>query len=101
MEEFSDEMLAQNDQIVYIFPQDPSGLVIWKSLQMGSELEQNHFPNLLLSSKNSRRLKVQFNSITNPAERYTDWVEPIFSRGQLKFYVHFGFNNMLISNRMT
>jgi len=101
MEEFLDEMLAQNDQIVYIFAQDSSGVVIWKGLQIGSELEQNYFPNLLLSSKNSRRLKVQFNSITNPAERYTDWVEPLFSKNQLRFYVHFGFNNTLISNRMT
>lgn len=100
MEEFLDQMLVQNDQIVYIFAQDLSGVVIWKSLQIGSELEQNYFPNLILSSKNSRRLKVHFNSITNPAERYTDWVEPIFSRNQLRFYVHFGFNNTLITSRM-
>ncbi len=100
MENFLDELLAENDAIVYIFAQDPQGVVLWKRLQMGSELEQGHFPNLILSSKAARRPKQEFASISNPGERYTDWVEPIISQGQLSLYIHFGFNNTLISSRV-
>ncbi len=100
MESFLDELLAEDDAIVYIFAQDPQGAVLWQRLQMGSELERGHFPNLILSSRTARRPKQEFASISNPGERYTDWVEPIISQGQLRLYIHFGFNHTLIASRV-
>lgn len=100
MERFLEELLADNDQIVYVFVQRPRGDMLWQRLQMGRELEQSHFPDLILSSRAAREPRQEIASVSNPGERITDWVEPVVSQGQLSLLIHFGFNNTLIASRV-
>ena len=100
MERFLEELLAGNDQVVYVFVQHPRGDLLWQRLQVGRELEQSHFPELILSSRVAREPKQIIASVSNPGERITDWVEPVVSQGQLSLLIHFGFNNSLISSRV-
>lgn len=100
MERFLEELLAGNDQVVYVFVQHPQGDLLWQRLQVGRELEQSHFPELILSSRVAREPKQVIASVSNPGERITDWVEPVVSQGQLSLLIHFGFNNSLIASRV-
>ena len=100
MESFLDELLARNDQVVYVFAQHPQGDLLWQRLQMGKELERSHFPDLILSSRSARGPRQEIASVSNPGERLVDWVEPLVSRGQLRLLIHFGFNNTLIASRV-
>ena len=96
MERYLEELLAANDEVVYIFAQHPRGDLLWQRLQMGRELEQSHFPDLILSS----RARQEIASVSNPGERITDWVEPVVSQGQFRVLIHFGFHNTLIAGRV-
>lgn len=96
MERYLEELLAANDEVVYIFAQHPRGDLLWQRLQMGRELEQSHFPDLVLSS----RARQEIASVSNPGERITDWVEPVVSQGQFRVLIHFGFDNTLIAGRV-
>lgn len=100
MERYLEELLAAHDQVVYVFAQHPRGEVIWQRLQMGRELEQSHFPDLILSSRAARGPRQEIASVGNPGERITDWVEPVVSEGQFRVLIHFGFDNTLISSRV-
>ena len=100
MESFLDELLARNDQVVYVFAQHPQGDLLWQRLQMGKELERSHFPDLILPSRTERGPRQQIASVSNPGERLVDWVEPVVSRGQLRLLIHFGFNNTLIASQV-
>lgn len=97
MEQYLEELLAANDEVVYVFAQHPRGDLLWQRLQTGRELEQSHFPDLVLSS----RARQEIASVSNPGERITDWVEPIVSQGQLRLFIHFGFDNTLIAGRVS
>ncbi len=96
MEGYLEELLAGDDQVVYVFAQHPRGELLWRRLQMGRELEQSHFTDLILSS----RARQEIASVSNPGERITDWVEPVVSKGQLRLLIHFGFDNTLIASRV-
>ena len=96
MERYLEELLAANDQVVYVFARNPRGDLLWQRLQMGRELEQSHFPDLILSA----RARQGIASVSNPGERITDWVEPVVSQGQLRLFIHFGFDNTLIADRV-
>lgn len=96
MERYLEELLAGNDQVVYVFAQHPRGDLLWRRLQVGRELEQSHFPDLVLSS----RVAQEIMSVSNPGERITDWVEPVVSQGQSRLLIHFGFDNTLIAGRV-
>ena len=100
MERYLEELLAAHDQVVYVFAQHPRGEVIWQRLQMGRELEQSHFPDLILSSRAARGPRQEIASVGNPGERITDWVEPVVSEGQFRVLIHFGFDNTLIASRV-
>ena len=96
MERYLEELLAANDQVVYVFAQHPRGDLLWQRLQMGRELEQSHFPDLVLSSRERQEIA----SVSNPGQRITDWVEPVVSQGQFRLFIHFGFDNTLIAGRV-
>ena len=96
MEGFLEELLAGDDQVVYVFAQHPRGDLLWRRLQIGRELEQSHFPDLILSS----RARQEIASVGNPGKRITDWVEPVVSEGQVRLLIHFGFDNTLIADRV-
>lgn len=96
MERYLEELLAANDQVVYVFAQHPRGDLLWRRLQMGRELEQSHFPDLIRSS----RARQEIASASNPGERITDWVEPVVPQGQVRLLIHFGFDNTLIASRV-
>ena len=96
MEQYLEELLAANDEVVYVFAQHPRGGLIWQRLQMGRELEQSHFPDLILSS----RARQEIASVSNPGERIVDWVEPVVSQGRFRVLIHFGFDNTLIAGRV-
>lgn len=96
MERYLEELLGANDQVVYVFAQHSRGHLLWQRLQMGRELEQSHFPNLIQSS----RARQEIASISSPGERISDWVEPVVSQGQLSLLIHFGFDNTLIAGRV-
>ncbi len=96
MERYLEELLAANDQVVYVFAQHPRGDLLWRRLQMGRELEQSHFPDLIRSS----RARQEIASVSNPGERITDWVEPVVPQGQVRLLIHFGFDNTLIAGRV-
>ena len=100
MEQVLEELLAANDEVVYVFAQNPRGDLIWQRLQMGRELEQSHFPDLILFSRAGREPRREIASVSNPGARITDWVEPVVSRGQLRLFIHFGFDNTLIASRV-
>ena len=100
MESFLDELLASDDQVVYVFAQHPQGDLLWQRLQMGKELERSHFPDLILPSTSARGPRQEIASVSNPGERFTDWVEPVVAQGQLRMHLHFGFNNTLIASRV-
>ena len=100
MERYLEKLLAANDEVVYVFAQDPRGDLIWQRLQMGRELEQSHFPDLILFSRAGREPRQEIASVSNPGERITHWVEPVVSRGQLRLFIHFGFDNTLIASRV-
>lgn len=96
MEQYLEELLAANDEVVYVFARHPRGDLLWQRLQMGRELEQSHFADLILSS----RARQEIASVSNPGERITDWVEPVVSQGQFRLFIHFGFDNTLIAARV-
>ena len=100
MEQYLEELLAANDEVVYVFAQHPRGDLLWQRLQMGRELEQSHFPDLVLPSGAAREPRQEITSISHPGERITDWVEPVVSQGQLRVLIHFGFDNTLIAGRV-
>ena len=96
MERYLEELLAANDQVVYVFARHPRGDLLWQRLQMGRELERSRFPELILSA----RARQEIASVSNPGERITDWVEPVVSQRQLRLFIHFGFDNTLIADRV-
>ncbi len=100
MEPYLEELLAAHDEVVYVFAQHPRGDLAWQRLQMGRELERSQFPDLILPPGAARSPSQEIASVSNPGERITDWVEPVVSRGQLRLFIHFGFDNTLIASRV-
>ncbi len=96
---YLDSLVADQEEIIYVFIQDLSGEVLWDSLKRGMELEKNHFSKALVSTKNPRPPRMELTSLTNPQNRFTDLIEPIFLNDQTQLVAHLGLDNSLLEKR--
>ena len=96
---YLDSLVADQEEMVYIFIQNLRGEILWKSFKRGMELEQNHFSKALFYPKNPRPLKIELVSLSNPQNHYFDLIEPILLNDQPQLFVHFGLDNNIIERR--
>jgi signal transduction histidine kinase len=95
---YIDGLIADQEEILYIFAQNLRGDVLWKSLRRGMELEQNNFSKVLLSPNNPRPLKIRLRALANLKQEYFDLiVQTVLSDQQLIF--HFGIDDTVMEKR--
>jgi two-component system, NtrC family, sensor histidine kinase HydH len=100
VEAYLDSLVADPDeQLVYVFIQDLSGEVLWKSLRHGMELEQNHFSKVLFSPRNPRTPKMELPSLSNPRNIITDLIQPIVLNDEPQLIIHLGVDNSILEKR--
>ena len=51
---FIEGLVAQQEELIYIFVQNLQGDILWTAVRRGMELEQNQFSRILFTSRNSR-----------------------------------------------
>src|SRR3989475_8232382 len=96
---YMDTLVADQEEIVYIFIQNLRGEILWKSFKRGMELEQNHFSKALFLPKNPRPPTIELISLSNPQNHYFDVIEPILFNDQPQLFVHLGLDNNVIERR--
>jgi signal transduction histidine kinase len=101
IESFLDNLLAQQEEILYVLVQDLKGEILYKAIRRGMELEQNQFSKILISTKNSRPLRVEVVSLGVPSLTYLDVIEPILLNGQPELIVHLGVDRNVLENRFS
>ena len=101
MKTFLDSLLAEQEEVLYVFIQDIRGDIRWESIRRGMELEQNHFSRILFFPRNPRPPSLKLPSLTTPSDTLTDVIEPIVLNGQPQLIVHLGFNDSLLENEFS
>ena len=101
IESFLDSLLAQQEEILYVLVQDLKGEILYKAIRRGMELEQNQFSKILISTKNSRPLRVEVVSLGIPSLTYLDVIEPILLNGRPELIVHLGVDRNVLENRFS
>jgi signal transduction histidine kinase len=96
---YMDGLLAEQEEIVYIFVQNLRGEILWKSFKRGMELEQNLFSKILLTPSNPRPPKIELASLSNPQNHYFDLIIQILLNDQPQLIIHFGLDRSLIKTR--
>jgi signal transduction histidine kinase len=96
---FIDNLVAQQEELIYIFVQNLQGDILWTAVHRGMELEQNQFSRILFTSRNSRPPKIVVNSLTNIKQSYLDIIEPIVLNDQPQLIVHVGIDPHLMEIR--
>jgi signal transduction histidine kinase len=97
-----DGLLATQNEVVYLFVQDLAGRIVAQGFKPGRELEQIHFPQLLVTPKNPRPPETSFSSIQNPAEELVDRIVilPSPQKDQL-LYIHIGISQTLLQRNFS
>src|SRR6185503_805439 len=101
IESFLDSLLTQQEELLYLLVQDLKGEILYKAIRRGMELEQNQFSKILMSTKNSRPLRVEVVSLGVPSLTYLDVIEPILLNGQPELIVHLGVDRNVLENRFS
>ena len=101
IESFLDSLLTQQEELLYLLVQDLKGEILYKAIRRGMELEQNQFSKILISTKNSRPLRVEVVSLGVPSLTYLDVIEPILLNGQPELIVHLGVDRNVLENRFS
>jgi signal transduction histidine kinase len=101
VESFLENLLTQQEEILYLLVQDLKGEILYKAIRRGMELEQNQFSRILMSTKNSRPLRVEVDSLGVPSFTYLDVIEPILLNGQPELIVHLGVDRSVLENRFS
>ena len=101
VESFLDSLLTQQEEILYVLVQDLKGEILYKAIRRGMELEQNQFSKILMTTKNSRPLRVEVVSLGIPSLTYLDVIEPIVLDGQPGLIVHLGVDRSVLENRFS
>jgi signal transduction histidine kinase len=96
-----ENLLKQQDELLYIVIQDLKGQVVWKAIRRGMELEQNQFSRILISPRNSRAPKIEISSLANPNMNYFDLIEPVVLDERPELIVHFGVDKSVIEKRFS
>ncbi len=96
---FIEGLVAQQEELIYIFVQDLQGDILWTAVRQGMALEQNQFSRILFTSRNSRPPKIVVNSLTNIKQSYLDIIEPIVLNDQPQLIVHVGIDPHLMEIR--
>src|SRR5262245_16005363 len=101
VESFLENLLSQQEEILYVLVQDLKGEILYKAIRRGMELEQNQFSKILISTKNSRPPRVEVSSLAIPSLTYLDLIEPILLNGQPELIVHLGIDSRVLENRFS
>ncbi len=101
MKSFLDSLLAEQEEVLYVFIQDIRGDIRWESIKRGMELEQNHFSKILFSPRNPRPPSLKLPSLTSPSDTLTDVMEPIVLNDQSQLIVHLGLNDPLLEKQFS
>jgi signal transduction histidine kinase len=96
---FIDGLVAQQEELIYIFVQNLQGDILWTAVRQGMELEQNQFSQNLFTSRDSRPPKIVVDSLTNIKQSYLDIIEPIVLNDQPQLIVHVGIDPRLMEIR--
>ena len=92
-------LVAQQEELIYVFVQNLQGDILWTAVRRGMELEQNQFSHILFTSRNSRPPQIVVNSLTNIKQSYLDIIEPIVLNDQPQLIVHVGIDPRLMEIR--
>ena len=101
MKIFLDSLLAEQEEVLYIFIQDIRGDIRWESVKRGKELEQNHFSKIIFSPRNPRPPWLKLPSLTSPSDTFTDVMEPIVLNDQSQLIVHLGLDDPLLEKQFS
>lgn len=96
-----ESLLTQQEEILYLLVQDLKGEILYRAIRRGMELEQNQFSRILMSTRNSRPLRVEVDSLGVPSFTYLDVIEPILLNGQPELIVHLGVDRGVLENRFS
>src|SRR5262245_61563085 len=94
---YMDGLLADQEEILYIFVQNLRGDILWKSLRRGMELEQNNFSKVLLSPNNPRPQMIRLGSLASLKSEYFDFMQTVVKDQLLIF--HFGIDDTVMEKR--
>ena len=92
---YMDGLVADEEEILYVFVQNLRGDILWKSLRRGMELEQNNFSKILLSPNNPRPQKIRLGSLVNPKNEYFDVIDQTVLKDQQLIF-HFGIDGLVL-----
>ncbi|MBM3802562.1 MAG: hypothetical protein FJW26_09685 [Acidimicrobiia bacterium] len=98
---YLENLLTQQEEILYLLVQDLQGEIQYKAIRQGMELEQNQFPRILISPKNSRSPRVEVPSLGTPSQTYLDVIEPIMVDGQPQLILHLGVDRSALESRFS
>src|SRR5206468_3758857 len=96
---YIDGLVADQEEILYIFVQNLRGDILWKSFRRGMELEQNNFSKILLSPNNPRPQKMRLVSLANPKNEYFDLIVQTLLNDQPQLIFHFGIDDTVMEKR--
>jgi signal transduction histidine kinase len=96
---YIDGLVADQEEILYIFVQNLRGDILWKSFRRGMELEQNNFSKILLSPNNPRPQKIRLVSLANPKNEYSDLIVQTLLNDQPQLIFHFGIDDTVMEKR--
>jgi signal transduction histidine kinase len=96
---YVDGLIADQEEILYIFVQNLRGDILLTSMRRGVELEQNNFSKILLSPANPRPQKIRMVSLVNPKNEYFDLIEQRLLNEQTQLIFHFGIDNSVMEKR--
>jgi signal transduction histidine kinase len=96
---YIDGLIADQEEILYIFVQNLRGDILWKSFRRGMELEQNNFSKILLSPNNPRPQKIRLVSLANPKNEYFDLIVQTLLNDQPQLIFHFGIDDTVMEKR--
>ena len=95
---YMDGLVADQEEILYIFVQNVRGDILWKSLRRGMELEQNNFSKILLSPNNPRPQMIRLGSLASLKNEYFDLIVQTVVKDQLLIF-HFGLDDTVMEKR--
>lgn len=100
---YLDSLVADPDeQLAYVFIQDLSGDILWKSLRRGMELEQNHFSRVLFYPRNPRAPRIELSSLSAPPNIITDLIQPVVIKTDApQLILHLGVDNSVFEKRFS
>ena len=101
MKSYLDSLLAEQEEVFYVFIQDIRGDILWESIRRGMELEQNNFSKILFFPRKPRPPQLKLPSLTSPSDTLTDVIVPIVLNDQSQLIVHLGLNDSLLKKQFS